>query len=376
MRRPRGGAGRKAGGRAPGDTGRGGATLQALAKAAKALFPFLVPLLFLIFSVPTGFLAEGPGPSFDLQSGLTVRGADTYKSQGELMLTSVSLGEARLFQHLEHLFGGESYLLKAKEYLGEQLDVEGQNRVDEAVTLLSRNSAALVGLRQAGLEAEVEELGVLVVAVAAGYPAYGKLEVGEVVVSVNGAAVRNAAELAELLDAGPQGEDVVLGVRRMDGEALHAAWEEGGKIDLSAILGEEREVALPPVWDPDLGRKVIGVSTRDYFDYTSRVEVEWQLEAVKGPSAGLMLALSLVNALTPQDITRGRKVAGTGEIFLNGSVGPIGGLPMKIRAAEASGAEVFLYPAANEDDLAAVETSLRLIAVESLEDALLALDSL
>lgn len=394
MRRPRKGPGRDpgygpgrgtgllAGGRVPGRARKEGGRYRPPAGAIKALLLFLLPLLFLFWSVPTGFLLEGPGPSFDLQSGITVQGAGTYGARGELMLTSVSLREARLFNHLAHLFGDERYMLKAREYLGEGLDVEGQNRVDEAVTLLSRNSAAVVGLRKMGLEVEVEELGVLVVAVAAGYPAEGKLAVGEVVVSVNGAAVRNAVELGKLIDAAPHGEEVILGVRKMDEEELHAAWEEGGKTGISALLGlsnllgEERKVALAPVWEPRLGRWVIGASTRDYFDYESEVEVEWRLEAVKGPSAGLMLALSLVNALTPEDITRGRKVAGTGEIFPDGSVGPVGGLPMKIRAAEAGGAEVFLYPAANEDDLAGVETSLRLIPVESLEDALLALEGL
>lgn len=366
---------RRRGGEAKGAEGRKAIDFRALARALKVTLLFLLPLLFLVCSVPTGYLLEGPGPSFDLQSGLTVEGARTYSSRGELMLTSVSLWESRLFHHLACLFGRDYRMLAAREYLGEGLDVEGQDRVDEEVTLLSRNSAAVVGLREVGMEVDVEELGVLVVSVESGYPAEGKLRAGEVIVSVDGVEVRNAVELGELIDAAPEGGQVALGVRQMDGEALHAAWENGEEVDLSALLGVEvREVSMSPVWEPGLGRKVVGVSTRDYFDYASGVRVRWKMEAVKGPSAGLMLALSLVNALTPEDITQGRKVAGTGEIFPDGRVGPIGGLPMKIRAAEARGAEVFLYPAENLDDLEGVETSLRLVAVEDLEDALRALE--
>ena len=354
--------------------GRARGKFQALGRTVKVVVILLLPLLFLVCSVPTGFLLEGPGPSFDLQSGITVRGARTYTARGELVLTSVSLWESRLFHHLADLCGRDYRMLAAREYLGEGLDVEEQDRVDEAVTLLSRNSAAVVGLREAGVEVEVEELGVLVVSVEKGYPAEGRLRAGEVIVSVDGVAARNAVELGELVAAAPEGGQVVLGVREMDGDALHAAWEGGEDVELSALLsGEVREVSVSPVWEPELARRVIGVSTRDYFDYTSGVRVEWEMEAVKGPSAGLMLALSLVNALTPEDITRGRKVAGTGEIFPDGRVGPIGGLPMKIRAAEARGAEAFLYPAGNREDLVGVSTSLRLVPVENLEDALRAL---
>jgi len=87
------------------------------------------------------------------------------------------------------------------------------------------------------------------------------------------------------------------------------------------------------------------------------------------------MTLSLLNLLLPEDLTRGMKVAGTGEVFLDGRVGAIGGLPMKIRAAERQGAEVFLYPRDNQDDLAGVDTRMRLVPVGSLEEALAFLSS-
>jgi PDZ domain-containing protein len=62
--------------------------------------------------------------------------------------------------------------------------------------------------------------------------------------------------------------------------------------------------------------------------------------------------------------------------MLDGSVGPIGGLPMKIRSAEDMGAEVFLYPLDNQADLAGVSTDLELFPVGNLDDALEALSKL
>lgn len=343
---------------------------------AGVVFPLLLPLVFLLASVPTGFVLEEPGPSFDLQSRLTVEGAETHPSGGEFLLTSVSLRESRLIYHILSLVNGDFRLVGARSFLGVELDAETQERLDEALTVLSLHTTTVLGLRGASQEVEVKGLGALVLYVAQNYPAYGKLDPGEVIVSVDHVPLSRASELGEHLDALPEGEEVTLGIREIDWKAMSSALEKGEWVDPAEMLaGEVREVTLSPVWDEDLGRKVIGVSTRDYFTYRSRIRVDWEMETVKGPSAGLMMTLSLLDALLPEDLTRGRRIAGTGEVFLDGRVGAIGGLPMKIRAAETKGAEVFLYPRENQEDLAGVVTSMHLIPVGDIEEALAALSA-
>ena len=348
---------------------------------AKLIIPFLLPLLFMVTTVPTGYLLESPGPSFDLQADLEVEGAQTYASQGEFLLTSVSIQEASLFFHALSLFSGKYDVMRVRDYLGEELDTEEQEVVDTVVTYVSEDTATVAGLREAGLPVEVAGLGALVVAVAEGYPAAGVLEEGEVIVAVNGERVTGGESLNALVNAAPEGSAVALTLKRLDGEKVREAAKETAKggppPELPALLSEEvREIELVPVYEPTLGRRILGVSVRDYFTYASDVRVKWDLETVKGPSAGLMMTLSLYNTLTPDDITAGERVAGTGEITLDGKVGPIGGLPMKIRAAEKRGAEVFLYPIGNEEDLAGVSTSMALHPVSTLEEAVTYLRSL
>ena len=82
---------------------------------------------------------------------------------------------------------------------------------------------------------------------------------------------------------------------------------------------------------------------------------------VGGPSAGLMFTLAVYNAVTPTDITGGRKIAGTGTISLDGTVGPIGGVQQKVAAAEAAGAEYFLSPVENYDDARAVAQQIKVV---------------
>ena len=95
---------------------------------------------------------------------------------------------------------------------------------------------------------------------------------------------------------------------------------------------------------------------------------------VGGPSAGMMWALGLYELLTPEDLTDGRSIAGTGTIDLGGNVGPIGGIRDKVIAAERSNADVFLVPADNMAELEGVDSGdLELVPVSTFDEALEAL---
>jgi PDZ domain-containing protein len=97
---------------------------------------------------------------------------------------------------------------------------------------------------------------------------------------------------------------------------------------------------------------------------------------IGGPSAGLMFTLGLLDRLTPGDLAGGHFIAGTGTIDENGAVGPIGGIVLKLIAAEDAGATVFLVPDQNcAEALTRVPDGLTLVKVASLDDAMAALDA-
>jgi Lon-like protease len=111
--------------------------------------------------------------------------------------------------------------------------------------------------------------------------------------------------------------------------------------------------------------------------FTFPFSVTIRVGNIGGPSAGLMFALGLIDKITPDDLTGGRFIAGTGEIEANGTVEPIGGIQQKMAGARAAGATIFLTPAANCPNTAgAVPAGMRLIKVSSLAGAIAALDAL
>ncbi|MFE9772896.1 S16 family serine protease [Streptomyces sp. NPDC005931] len=111
------------------------------------------------------------------------------------------------------------------------------------------------------------------------------------------------------------------------------------------------------------------------------IEVALKLADVGGPSAGLLFSLGIVDKLDGDgsggDLTGGRIVAGTGTIGADGTVGAVGGVPLKTQAARRDGATVFLVPKAEcADAQSELPQGLRLIPVTTLEGAVDALVSL
>jgi len=89
-----------------------------------------------------------------------------------------------------------------------------------------------------------------------------------------------------------------------------------------------------------------------------------------GPSAGLMFTLGVYNLVTEEDITGGRKIAGTGTIAPDGILGAIGGVQQKVVAAERAGAEYFLSPAENYEDARATAKDITVVKVTTAQDAI------
>lgn len=111
-----------------------------------------------------------------------------------------------------------------------------------------------------------------------------------------------------------------------------------------------------------------------------RVKVKLKLNDVGGPSAGLLFSLGIIDKLDGDgrggDLTGGRKVAGTGTIDADGTVGAVGGVALKTQAAKRDGASVFLVPKADCSNAQSAPDGLRLIPVTTLKSAVQALRAL
>lgn len=217
----------------------------------------------------------------------------------------------------------------------------------------SQQVAAAVALRALGYRVGVRSTGTLIAGIAPDGPSVGKLEPEDVVLRIDGVRVRSPEALRRVMRTHRPGETVGLAVRR------------GNRV---------REVRVKTIPDPrERDKPIIGVFIEDAAEIHLPLKVHIDLGQVGGPSAGLAFALDVVEELG-RDVDQGRKVAATGELSLDGTVGEVGGIKQKTIGARRAGAEIFVVPAGdNAKEARRYADGVRIIPVKSFRQALRAL---
>ncbi|MEK8128150.1 PDZ domain-containing protein [Paenibacillus filicis] len=209
-----------------------------------------------------------------------------------------------------------------------------------------------VAFRKLGIGKGVVPTGVQVVGVPANSPAAGLLKPGDQLAAVQGQPVTSSAGLAAQMQTIQPGTEAVVqllrGVERLEVKLKTKESEDAPKRAVFGIQVEELVQA-------DLPKQV---DYRSYLVYQG------------GPSHGAVLALTLINQLTPGGVTNGNRVAGTGTIGADGAVGKIGGIEQKAYAVEQAGADVFFVPAGQEADARKGAPALNIVPVRTLDEML------
>ena len=308
-------------------------------------------LLVAAGSTTVPYVALSPGPAIntlgDARGGpiLGIKGARTYPTDGRLDLTTVNLRDhITLFDALKGWVSSSQAVIP-REFVYPEDRTEQQNEAE--------NQQEMTQSQNAATDAALSELGLATISVDSvvkGGPAVGRLEVGDVLVSVDGSDISGPGPLRALIRKHRIGEPVELGILR-----------KGVARSVTVTTGPSTE---------DKTKAAVGILTK----ITSSVKVEISLSDVGGPSAGLMFALGIIDKLGPASLTGGRHIAGTGTIEVDGTVGPIGGIAEKLIGARKAGASVFLVPDLNCSEAAQHRPDgLTLVRVHTLKEALGAL---
>ena len=77
------------------------------------------------------------------------------------------------------------------------------------------------------------------------------------------------------------------------------------------------------------GTTCLGITSQEFVTYKFPIDVKIDTQLVGGPSAGLAFTLAIIDDLTPGALTGGKRVAVTGTIAPDGSVGAVGGVEQK-----------------------------------------------
>ncbi len=316
------------------------------------------------FFIKTDSVALVPGSARDTEALVEIEGAESFPSDGEILLTTVRLRQPlSVWEQLWLGLSDDNELLPREAVFGDRTADEN-TEVNLQLMADSKEVAVAVALEQLGYDA-ISSDGVFVTSIAEGSAAEGVLTPGEIIERVNDTPTPGSGDLVDAIAAVAPGSSVELHVRPIG--------ETEVRID-TVVLGARDD-------DPDRAFLGIGLADNLQFEAPLDFDVDIDTGEVGGPSAGLAFSLAVLDQLTPGELTGGADVAVTGTIRADGSVGPIGGLPQKAAAVRDRGLETFIVPAASsEEDLALARElagdDLVLFEVESLEEALEALGAI
>jgi PDZ domain-containing protein len=326
----------------------------------------LVVLLVLTF-LPTQYVIQQPGPVYNTLGTapdangkevplIAVDGTTTYPTDGTLDLLTVQIAGTRertpsWLELARAWFDPSKAVLPIDAVYPQGETTQQRNEESAAMMVDSQNEAKAAALTELGYNLNPQ---ITVHSLTNDSAAKGILKVGDVILSANGTKVTDADTLRKVINDGA-GAPVELLIERD---------------------GAQQKVSVTPKHVTIDGQQLwlIGVTLTTAYDFPFQVTI--QLNNVGGPSAGMMFALGIMDVLTPGELNGGKEVAGTGTITADGTVGPIGGIRQKMWGALDAGADWFLAPASNCDEVVGhIPGHLRVFSVKTLDDSLKVLET-
>lgn len=184
------------------------------------------------------------------------------------------------------------------------------------------------------------------------------LKIGDEIISINAKKVTSLEDLKNII----------------------VSLKENEKVNIKIKRNNKEKTAYATTYKTSDGLK-IGVSMLTTYEYDENPNVVVKSKASEaGSSGGLMMSLTIYNNLVKEDITKGKKIVGTGTIDINGNVGEIGGVKYKLIGAVKNDAEVFICPQENYKEALSVAKErnfkIKIISAKTFDEVLKKLEEL
>lgn len=330
-----------------------------------------IVIIYLLFFVRLPFFIFMPGTAEEIKPMVTIpRGSDSEK--GTLMLTTVRVADANMVNYLIGLVHPYEEIQPKTSVLRKGESEQEYTQRQEYVMLTSQASAIQAAYTHAKVPFHINHEGVMVLQTLPGLSGEKVLKPGDVLLKAGEKEVKVAQDLLDALKGKKAGESITVTYARNK-------VEQQASLALGALPLQEGETGEP--------RAGIGVVPADM--QAVKADQEDQQVSIKageigGPSAGLMFSLEIYNQLVPEDITKGYRIAGTGTIETDGTVGPIGGIQHKIIAADKEKADFFFAPkdvtykdgtkVTNYSDAVQranqIKTKMKIVEIGTMDDAI------
>ncbi len=326
--------------------------MQKKNRSLKIFILTVVIFLGLNYYLNQTYTIIAPGITVDLKNIITVEQGSKQK-EGSFFLTTVSSRTLNLPLLIYAAIDPNVNIERKEQMIPPGWDMKQYMKYMKKWMEESQKTAEVVALKKAGYNPQILGDGAQVVEIMPTSPAKGNLLLGDIIKKVDKEKVNLAEEVVKKVSNRNVGEKVELEVER-----------ENRTITVFIPTMESKT---------EKGKPVVGIYiTTLNWKPMLPLKVDIDTGEIGGPSAGSMFTMEILNQLTPEDLTRGRKIAGTGTISLDEQIGEIGGIKQKVVAAYRDGAEIFIVPEKNAEDAmkAAEGLNITVVPVSKLDDIL------
>jgi PDZ domain-containing protein len=264
--------------------------------------------------VPVPYVILGPGPTLNTlgtdtsgQPLISISGHPVHATRGHLNLVTITdrggPGHSiKLFTALAGWLNSHNAVVPSSELFPAGQTAKQTQVQDTGEMTDSQQTATAAALTELHISYLTQ---VTVVRAEKGFPAYGKLQAGDVITAIDGIAVTSETSLISQIRARPAGTVLTVTIQRQgQTEQVKVGTKESG------------------------GSPVMGVAITEQYKFPFTVKIS--VGDIGGPSAGMMFALGIIDKLSTMDLTGGKFIAGTGEITSSGQVQAIGGIQQKM----------------------------------------------
>ena len=316
----------------------------------------IIIILILVNLITTPYYLVVPGQCVNLSQNIIVENGGK-DAKGKFLLTSTTIIKANLLLYLYNFFDTNVDL---KNYNKENLVNLNQKEYIDVMDKLMQESqmiAKIVALKKVGYLPEISGQGILVNKILDHSSAKDKLLPGDVIVKVNDQPINTREEFSKIVQS----------------------YISTQVIKITFLRNNHTYSALIPIIElPNTDNKIerlgIGIyATNKDIKCKFPLKIEIFLDKIKGPSAGLMIALEILNQLTENDLSNGLIIAGTGNLEIDGKIYEVDDIKQKIISAKKQKADIFLVPQNNYQEALKFNQDIKIIPVIDFDDAIMKL---
>lgn len=306
----------------------------------------VMTILLVIFNVRLPYYISAPGGIINISNRIEYEEKQDYK--GSLNMLYVTEYKATIPLYLMSFVLKNWDLESIKE---SQVSNETTKEIDIRNKIMLNNSidnAKYVAYKAAGKDITISKKIHKVIATTTNT----NLKIGDQIIEVNNRKIEDSEEIREII-ADSQVDDI---------------------LNIKVLRNNKEQLIKEAIKEID-NAKVLGVMIVTDYEFETNPDIDLKFRRDEsGSSGGLMMALSIYSAIGEEDILKGRNIAGTGTINMNGTVGEIAGVKYKIMGAAKNNIDIVLVPQSNYEE--AIQTKkdnnydLRIVSINTFQEAI------